>query len=136
MCARKANLKYGVVLILLMAVSFGVKSAPSTQAIFEMKLRCSEMAKEQPDAIKVCYSPSRNTCLARIVRYPGDGIHDTEYAVVDLLAGKTLAGYCWWTNRQPNLNHCLLFEPDEAKASAWVRQQQTEMDALMTGCAE
>jgi hypothetical protein len=113
---------------------------PSAKEVFEMKERCQVLgiAYEKANDVQttqVCYSPVRNTCLANTLKYPNDGVQDTQFAVVDLISGGRPAGYCWWTHRVPYLNACLLFQEDALKALAWVQQQQALMHDLMNTCA-
>jgi hypothetical protein len=64
------------------------------QFIFDHNLKCQQIGKQfesessyRAAVVKVSYCPTRNSCIAEVVRPDGGG---TNYIVQDLLSGETM----------------------------------------------
>ena len=69
-------------------------SQRSSQFIFDHNLKCQQIAKQfesesnyRAAVLKVSYCPTRNSCIAEVVRPDSGG---TNYIVQDLLSGETM----------------------------------------------
>lgn len=69
-------------------------SRRNSQVIFDHNLKCQQIAKRfeadsnyRAGVLKVAYSPSRNSCVAEILKPYKGGV---DYTVEDLLSGETI----------------------------------------------